>query len=225
MKKQSAVKEIESGEKQEFLFDVAEKLFAEHGFDGTSIRMIAEKSGMNVAMISYYFGSKEKMLEQLIASRVAHMRTMADRLVQAEGKDPWQKMEMLIDGYVDRIMNNQVNFHKLMMRELSLRQRPEIVKAIEDRISGNMKAILSVIEDGIEKKIFRTDVDFPFLMMTLFGTVTHAMSTHKLPYKFIAMEGKSPVGDLEAMRARTKNGLKIILARYMLVKPAKYNYQ
>ena len=46
-------------EKQLHILLVAEELFALHGFDGTSVRDIAEKAGVNLAMISYYFQSKE----------------------------------------------------------------------------------------------------------------------------------------------------------------------
>ena len=53
-------------DKQLQILLVAEKLFAEKGFDGTSIRNIAKEAGINIAMVSYYFGSKEKMLEALI---------------------------------------------------------------------------------------------------------------------------------------------------------------
>jgi AcrR family transcriptional regulator len=37
----------------------AESLFSQKGFDGTSVRDIAEAAGINTAMISYYFGSKK----------------------------------------------------------------------------------------------------------------------------------------------------------------------
>ncbi|MEO6348401.1 MAG: TetR family transcriptional regulator, partial [Aquaticitalea sp.] len=52
-------------DKQIQILEVAEKLFAEHGFDGTSVRQIAHEADINIAMISYYFGSKEKLLEAL----------------------------------------------------------------------------------------------------------------------------------------------------------------
>ena len=54
-------------EKQIEILHVAEKLFAEVGFDGTSIREIAKIANINIAMISYYFGSKEKLLEAKIS--------------------------------------------------------------------------------------------------------------------------------------------------------------
>lgn len=48
--------------KKELLLQSAKKLFAHQGFDKTSIREIALDAGVNSSMISYYFGSKEKMI-------------------------------------------------------------------------------------------------------------------------------------------------------------------
>ena len=47
------------------LLDAAESLFCEHGFKGTSIRDIAAAAGCNIASVNYYFGSKEKLYEQV----------------------------------------------------------------------------------------------------------------------------------------------------------------
>ncbi len=49
--------------------NAAEKLFAVNGFDGTSVRDIAQEAGVNVAMISYYFGSKEKLMEAVFEQK------------------------------------------------------------------------------------------------------------------------------------------------------------
>lgn len=43
----------------------AKKLFALQGFDGTSVRQICEEAGANVALVSYYFGGKEKVFHAL----------------------------------------------------------------------------------------------------------------------------------------------------------------
>jgi TetR/AcrR family transcriptional regulator, regulator of cefoperazone and chloramphenicol sensitivity len=48
------------------LIEAAGELFGAHGFDGASIRAIAEKAGMNVASINYYFESKEKLYQAVL---------------------------------------------------------------------------------------------------------------------------------------------------------------
>ncbi|HEY1869709.1 MAG TPA: TetR family transcriptional regulator, partial [Chitinophagaceae bacterium] len=62
-------KHEEYSEKQVQIMEAAEELFAEKSFDGTSVRDISEQAGVNLAMISYYFGSKEKLMESLIKYR------------------------------------------------------------------------------------------------------------------------------------------------------------
>lgn len=47
----------------------AERLFAERGVEATSIRMITEAAGVNVAAVSYHFGSKEGLVKELVKRR------------------------------------------------------------------------------------------------------------------------------------------------------------
>jgi AcrR family transcriptional regulator len=46
------------------LIDAAERLFSESGFDGVSIREIADAAGVNVALIAYYFGGKAALFTE-----------------------------------------------------------------------------------------------------------------------------------------------------------------
>ncbi|HEU4552458.1 MAG TPA: TetR family transcriptional regulator, partial [Chitinophaga sp.] len=55
--------------KQIQILDAAERLFAMHGFHGASVRDIAQEADVNIAMISYYFGSKERLIEAIFLKR------------------------------------------------------------------------------------------------------------------------------------------------------------
>ena len=59
-------------DKQEIILSAAEKLFALHGFDGTTTRMLASEANVNIAMLSYYYGSKEQLFKALLESRAAN---------------------------------------------------------------------------------------------------------------------------------------------------------
>ena len=51
------------------VLDVAEELFAKHGFDGVSTRVIARRAGATSAMIHYYFDSKRALFDAVVARR------------------------------------------------------------------------------------------------------------------------------------------------------------
>ena len=53
------------------LLRAGERLFAEHGFDRTTLDAISETAGANKAMIAYYFGGKEKLYEAILEDVVA----------------------------------------------------------------------------------------------------------------------------------------------------------
>ena len=93
-------------EKQIQILEVAETLFAEKGFDGTSIRDISKVAKINVAMISYYFGSKERLLQSLIVYRTTDIKTQLEHLLE-EDLEPIEKVNKLIEIYINRINNNK----------------------------------------------------------------------------------------------------------------------
>ena len=49
------------------LLDVAETLFADRGFAGTTTRELARRARCNIAMISYHFGSKEGLYKATLS--------------------------------------------------------------------------------------------------------------------------------------------------------------
>src|SRR5438477_6653609 len=53
------------------ILDVAEQMFAEHGFAGASLRQIIGEAGVNLAAVHYHFRSKESLLESVIVRRMA----------------------------------------------------------------------------------------------------------------------------------------------------------
>lgn len=68
---------------RERLLDVAERLFAEHGIAETSVRAITSEAGVNVAAINYYFGSREELVQTVIARRLAPVNQERVRLLDA----------------------------------------------------------------------------------------------------------------------------------------------
>ncbi|MGC4129294.1 MAG: TetR family transcriptional regulator [Bergeyella sp.] len=105
-------------EKQIHILDVAEKLIARKGFEGTSVRDISSQAKINVAMISYYFGSKEKMMSYLYQYRVQKTRESFAEFAETikEGK-PEMQIKELIKFVVSQLFKYSY-FHGFVTQEL-----------------------------------------------------------------------------------------------------------
>ena len=57
------------------ILDVAEELFMQHGFEGTSMRLLTAKAGANLAAVNYHFGSKDALIEAVFRRRLDPMNT------------------------------------------------------------------------------------------------------------------------------------------------------
>jgi AcrR family transcriptional regulator len=55
------------------ILDAAEALFMEHGFEGTSVRLITAAAGANLASANYHFGSKEELFRAVLSRRLDPM--------------------------------------------------------------------------------------------------------------------------------------------------------
>lgn len=157
-------------DKREHILTVAEELFGYKGFDGTSVRDIAQTAGVNLAMISYYFGSKEKLLESLIEFRSNYAYGILEELNKDETLSSWDKVDRLVEFYVDRILNN-LPFHNIMHQQGNNSRSEEIRNMILKIKMRNIEQVKKIITDGQAKNLFR-NVDIELTIGSLIGTIT-----------------------------------------------------
>ncbi|MDB5253011.1 MAG: hypothetical protein JWP27_2180 [Flaviaesturariibacter sp.] len=158
-------------DKQLQIITTAETLFSGKGYDGTSVRDIAEAAGVNIAMISYYFGSKEGLIQALFEERTRDVVLKVESLLKNDALSPIEKIEWLVDDYVQRIAT-KIQFHKIMVCEQMLQKNTVITTLLTELKKRNAEVVSKLIKDGQEKGAFRPDVDLVLLMNTLIGTVT-----------------------------------------------------
>jgi len=154
--------------KKEQIMGVAEKLFIKKGFDGTSIRDISKEAGINIAMISYYFGSKENLLQAIVEQKSNYARLKIQEYNEMVELSPFEKLSRILDYYADKILSNQ-GYHQLLHKELNNDQRPELKGIILSILEKNWVEILKLIREGKENGSFKKDIDSTLVIMTIFG--------------------------------------------------------
>ncbi|MEM8549491.1 MAG: TetR/AcrR family transcriptional regulator [Verrucomicrobiota bacterium] len=73
---------MDAGQTRERLLQAAEVLYAEQGFEATSMRDLTTAAGTNLAAVNYHFGSKRALLMELCRQRIVPIN--AERLERLE---------------------------------------------------------------------------------------------------------------------------------------------
>ncbi len=167
---------MEYNEKQKQIIETAERLFSARGYDGTSVRDLADDAGVNIAMISYYFGSKEKLMEALFEQRTTNIKLKVESLLHDNKTMPLQKVELLAEDFISRIVEKK-QFFKIMLCEQVINKNPVIINLIHDLKKRNVEEFTKLITDGQQKGAFKNNIDVLLLMNTLIGVVTQMMLT------------------------------------------------
>ncbi len=82
------------------LLDTAERLFAEKGFGGASVREITAEAGCNVAAVNYHFGSKENLYREVFRRRLVSLRDLRTaRLREVLGAPGRPSLERVLEVF------------------------------------------------------------------------------------------------------------------------------
>jgi AcrR family transcriptional regulator len=84
----------------------AEKVFAEKGLKGARVKEIAELSGVNPALINYYFGGKENLYRTVIENFFVRVERLAVSVMERE-EDVIVKLRALIEFGIDLLGENE----------------------------------------------------------------------------------------------------------------------
>lgn len=155
-------------EKQIHILDIAEELIAKKGYEGTSVRDICTKANINVAMISYYFGSKEKMMSYLYQYRVLKTRENFSEFADTikDGRPEMQMKEMI--KYIVSQLFRYNYFHGFVTQEL--RHTENLKHELLDFYQLFVRKLDEVIKKGVTSGVFTFTPKPEDILTTIIGS-------------------------------------------------------
>jgi AcrR family transcriptional regulator len=162
-------------ERKETMLLIAEEVFAQYSFAGATIRLIAERSGMNSAMISYYFGSKEALYFNIFKLRLENITEEISRFELLD-LDPLKKLKAYLTAYIGRMTVNQ-NFNRLLCNELVSAQHPSIIVQLSEARNRLYNFLLKMITNGIAKGYFK-EIDGEVFVLNVLALVRSVFTDH-----------------------------------------------
>ena len=147
------------------LIDVAIKLFAEKGYEGTSVRDLATAGGVNVAAVSYHFGSKDELYHEALRACLAPCGEMRERmqkhldaaLKNRSRKAAEEALRGCIQDFLEMLVSPAARHSHLVMREQSEgKQRFEpVIREFFQPVGSILREVILMLAPGLpEMRVF-----------------------------------------------------------------------
>ena len=160
----------------------AMKLFAAHGLDGTTTRMISEATDLNVSLISYYFGGKEGLYKAILQKHVQDVQLQAQGIFELTRMSDFTKETFvrLLSMVADTIIRENIEhpeMKNIVFREMTagMPHAKEIFNEVFEQLG---QAFMAFVELGKQKKFIRHDLNSRlFIMMFIHSLDFYIMSS------------------------------------------------
>jgi AcrR family transcriptional regulator len=158
------------GSVPERLIDAATRLFADKGYDRVAVQEIVDLAGVTKGAMYHYFGSKDDLLHEIYGSL---LRMQTERLERfASGSAP--VADRLHAAALDVVVTSVENFDqaKVYFRSADHLAEDKRLRMRSERRRYHER-FRSLVEEGQEEGVFRSDVPADLTVHYFFGTVHH----------------------------------------------------
>ncbi|RNL84407.1 TetR/AcrR family transcriptional regulator [Halostreptopolyspora alba] len=154
----------------ERLLAAATRLFADRGFERTSVQELVDAAGVTKGAMYHYFASKEDVLFAVFRRVLATQMRNLDAFAAAEGP----VAERLRAAAVDVVESTVANLDDMVIYFRSLHvlsyERQDQVREERRVYQDRFRAL---IEEGQRERVFRSDVPADMVASQYFGAVNH----------------------------------------------------
>lgn len=175
---------------QERILLAAERLFAEKGFNASTLRDVTERAGVNLASVNYHFGSKEALFTEMLRRRIEPINErrliLLEEALSASSGEPLSLEELyrvmleplteslMRDGDFDNIFLGIITQSFAEQTDFLQRVHHQFVKQIAERFGQELKRSLNNPELSMEEAAWR----MYFSMSTIMGSLVQHRRIH-----------------------------------------------
>jgi len=156
------------GKPRVVIVNVAMHLFGKQGFNGTSMRDIANAVGLLPGSLYAHIESKEALLLEIVADGIGRFLAAVEPHVASSG-NPLDRLRKMIIAHVEVVADNpersQVVFHQ--WRFLSPEYLPEAI----ERRKRYETCFVEVIEEGVKMGLIRSDLNHRIAVLSILGAM------------------------------------------------------
>ncbi len=155
---------------------VAQTLFAERGFGSTTIREIADQTGVNSGLLYHYFPNKEALYLSLLEAAVSGVVAQVENIA-ASTDTPDEKIRQIVQLYLAHFQAHPQSF-QLVQRAVD--EHSPAAQALAQRwYSRAFTAFHTITAEGVQEGLFKP-LPPPLMSFAIIGLLEQTMHHHKL---------------------------------------------
>lgn len=163
------------------ILNAAIELFSKRGFEGVSIREVADHAKVHFSSVRYHFGNKESLYNACISKHGESRLSSAQNFLSAEPKSR-EDMRLRLGyaiGDVFRIHNENPFLTKLILLEVeSTSHRSDVV--LKKTMVAMASTYAAFFKTGQEKKFMDRNLNPYFITQSLMGVLHHFIRTEPI---------------------------------------------
>jgi AcrR family transcriptional regulator len=132
---------------QQRILDAALPLFAEHGFAGTSTRLVAGAAEVNVATLAYYFGDKRGLYVAVMDRMYEDLTTIAPGALTMKGS-PAETLDAVVERAWDFVKDHQPHIRLLIRHVLDAGRHEDSVQRWNEPLMQQATALVGAFRPG-----------------------------------------------------------------------------
>ncbi|SDH31688.1 transcriptional regulator, TetR family [Alteribacillus persepolensis] len=174
---------------KEKMLEAATVLFTSKGYHGTSIREIASKTGVNISLISYYFGGKQGLLEALMTDFLEGYMEELELAVKTPHHDSYEKMLYMAERVLTFMKERHLRA-RFVLREMTLDST--LIREITSTYLMKEKHLYSIVlKKGIQEGTF-APVSVQWTIMQFRGMVIMPYLHHQYVREVFHLHPQQP---------------------------------
>jgi AcrR family transcriptional regulator len=141
------------GDARRALIEAAQAILAARPAGRLTVRDVAARAGCDVALVNYYFGSKDGLLTAALEDALRELREVLETYTRREGTFEEQVRRMVREPIL--ALGERRHLPRMIIGQILLERGPQADRWIAALGLAQLEAVSDIVEDGIRSGAFR----------------------------------------------------------------------
>jgi TetR/AcrR family transcriptional regulator len=173
------------------ILEAAVRLFSRHGFDGVSMRAVAQEAGVSKSNIYHHFDSKEVLYLAIMQASADRLAEMVESLAEGRGEFD-ERLRKFARAHLLHLFENAMTM-RLLLREVFTGTSRWQKIMVEQVVGGIFERLIGIFENGQKAGLLRPGVDPGLCALLILGIdLFHFQTRHLHQYPPLDRYARTP---------------------------------